>query len=114
MASLVPRDREVLHSKLARFVDFSRIYFQPPASVHLSYPCFVYSMRDYDVRNANNKPYIGHAWYDVMYITRDPDDPVIRALSMTPGFNFGRWFAADDLNHYAFTYYSIEEESNNA
>lgn len=112
MASPVPRERALLHSRLVDEAGVMRAYYQPPKSIRMEYPCAVYSLRDIDNRYADNRPYMSHKWFDVTYMTFDPDDPVIDNISRIPGFNFNRWFAVDGLNHYAFTYYSTEEVIN--
>ena len=83
----------------------SIVYFQPPATVRLSYPCIIYSLKDIDPRFANNKPYLLDSSYTLIYITRDPDDPVRYQLAEASMCRFDRYYTADNLNHYVYRIY---------
>ena len=50
-------NRLMLHEKLVELVGNQNVYFQPPASVKLSYPCVIYSIGNGDAKHANNKVY---------------------------------------------------------
>ena len=111
MAESVCPSRTELHNVLLGFAGSGHVFFQPPPNVRISYPCFVYSLRDMNARFADDGPYIVSDWYDVTYITKDPDDLVVQNLVKIKGFVFNRWFAADDLNHYAFIYHVFSKEN---
>lgn len=81
------------------------VYFQPPASVRLSYPAIVYSRKDIENRFANNSVYKQNDAYDVTVIYRDPDSEIPRAISKLPLCRFDRHFVADNLYHDTFTLY---------
>ena len=49
------------------------VYFQPPESVKLSYPCIIYKRSAGDTRFADNKKYSYTAGYDVVVVETDPD-----------------------------------------
>ena len=49
------------------------VYFQPPESVKLSYPCIIYKRSAGDTRFADNKKYSYTAGYDVVVVEMDPD-----------------------------------------
>lgn len=55
----------------------TRCFFQPPESLKLSYPCYVYSRDYHDITRADNLIYRRVRRYGLTYITRDPDDPLI-------------------------------------
>ena len=82
------------------------VYFQPPESVKLNYPCFVYHRDNLNVLRADNKSYRKTFAYQIMYITQDPDDPLI--TSFIDNFEmcrYNRHFTASNLNHEVFTVY---------
>ena len=49
------------------------VYFQPPSTVQLKYPCIVYSLTGVTQRKAENTVYITMREYIVTYITTDPE-----------------------------------------
>lgn len=46
------------------------VYFQPPASVKMSFPAIRYKLNNIDTRNANNKHYLKNASYEVILISK--------------------------------------------
>ncbi len=48
-----------LHAKLVDFLGSGHVYFQPPESVRLTYPCIIYNLDDFDVKRADNELYLG-------------------------------------------------------
>ena len=79
------------------------VYFQPPENFRLSYPCLTYEMTGIHSQHADNQPYTLFLRWELTYITRDPDDPVIFALAALPQCSMGRPFTSDNLYHYPYT-----------
>ena len=82
------------------------VYFQPPESVKLSYPCIIYNKRSGDYRYADNGSYTRIPGYDVMVISKDPD--FVDTLDIPDRFQmcrFDRHFVSDNLNHDVFVIY---------
>ena len=48
------------------------VYFQPPETVKLKYPCIIYSRDIIRNLNANDKPYKINEGFSVTYIDKDP------------------------------------------
>ena len=46
-----------LHSKLVQLIGNNNVYFQPPASVKMSYPCVVYNIGNGEAKRADNQLY---------------------------------------------------------
>lgn len=72
----------------------------------MSYPCFVYELAGFYTIRANDNSYLQIPKYELIYITRDPDDPLIYSI----GGHFrmcrmGRPYVADNLHHYPYTLY---------
>lgn len=78
------------------------VYFQPPETVKLTYPCFVYSYSDVVIRYANDSPYLKSEEYIVKYITKKADPPMLDSLLKLQSLRFDRHFIADNLHHYSF------------
>lgn len=97
--------RTELHKLLKGAPGIKEVYFQPPESKKLEYPCIVYSLSDIYVRHANNLPYMAKKAYDVTLISQTPDTKIVDYLTNLPLCRFGRFFASDNLNHYTFKIY---------
>ena len=97
-----PMKRLELHNQLVDTLGSSAVYFQPPESVKLQYPCIIYNLSYVDTTSADNLPYINHYRYLVTLITRNPDDPLIEAIKNLPQCKFDRYFTSDQLHHYSY------------
>ena len=90
-----------LHEHLQAIVD--RVYFQPPASINMQYPCIIYSRDGSSTDHANNGLYRHAKRYQVTVVDRNPDTELADKIEALQYASFERSFAADDLNHYVFT-----------
>ena len=81
------------------------VYFQPPETLKMSYPCIVYKIINGDTKYANNKPYSFKFRYGVTLIDKNPDSPFVAKLLRLPGCSFDRHFSKDNLNHFVFNIY---------
>ncbi len=98
--------RTDLDQELRQLLGSSNVYFQPPASLKMKYPCIVYKKRGGNTRFAGNKPYKYDASYDVTVIDRDPDSEIPRKIAMHfPMCVAGRCYTSDNLNHDTFVLY---------
>lgn len=75
------------------------VYFQPPPSITLVYPCIIYKRRDEDVIHAGNQPYHRRKQYEIKVIDRNPDSLIPDKIADLPLCTFDRHYTADDLNH---------------
>ncbi len=89
--------RERLHSLLLSIV--ANVYFQPPPTVSLVYPCVIYK-RDYENTDfADNHPYKRRKRYQVTVIDRNPDSDIPDQVAELPFCIYDRFYTADNLNH---------------
>lgn len=94
-----------LQTLLEGVLESGNVYFQPPASLQMAYPCIVYT-RDYiKTKHANDKPYSNRTRYLVTVIDRNPDSDIPMKIAKLPLCTFDRHFAADNLNHDVFNLY---------
>lgn len=98
-------NRANLHSIFVELLGNNNVYFQPPASVKMKYPCIVYSKADIDNVHSNNKVYKQNRAYTVTVIDRNPDSEIAEKVSLLPYCSFDRSYASDGLNHDVFTIY---------
>lgn len=95
------KNRLELDSELRSFV--SNVYFQPPESIKLKYPCIIYHLRDINSNYANDITYKDMKSYELTLICADPDNNYVEdILKHFKYIRFDRHFVSDNLNHYAF------------
>lgn len=81
------------------------VYYQPPASIKMTYPCIVYNLSDIDKTNASNVMYKKDHRYMLTYITKNAVDEVVDQLVELSFCVYDRYYSADNLHHHAFTIY---------
>lgn len=95
-----------LHEELCDILGSRNVYFQPPETVKMEYPCIVYSRADGDTKFANDMPYTFERRYNVTIIDPDPDSKIIEKMAYNfPKCIYDRHFTADNLNHDIFKIY---------
>ena len=91
-----------LHNELVGILGSSNVYFDPPESMRIAYPCFVYELDTMPTDFANNNPYVVFERYRVTYMDRNPDSSIIEELKYSSGYYFDRYFPSDNIHHYVF------------
>lgn len=82
------------------------VYFQPPPTVRMVYPCIVYSLDQYRGIKADNKNYLIHDRYSVTVVDPNPDSVIPKKLmGMFDQIASDRIFSSDNLQHFTFTLY---------
>ena len=81
------------------------VYFQPPESVKLNYPCIVYEETRGSSIRANDLLYLYRKSYSGVIIDKDPDSLIPDRVRVLPLCDFGKPYKADNLNHWPFTIY---------
>lgn len=95
-----------LQTELEQFIGNSNVYFQPPESIKLAYPCIIYKLGSVNAKYANNSLYKFTNSYDILFISKSPKvDVVEQMMRQFPMCRFSRHYNSDNLNHYAFTLY---------
>jgi hypothetical protein len=95
-----------LHEELCEILGSRNVYFQPPSSVKMKYPCIRYSSDGNSVRHANNKVYKNVKRYEGVVIDSNPDSTIPDAmLEHFEMCSLGSGYTADNLNHFPFTLY---------
>jgi|SRR5580765_6775688 hypothetical protein len=88
-----------LQAVLTDLLGTDQVYFQPPPSVKMAYPCIVYH-RDYELQtHADDMPYLSRRRYQVTVIDQDPDSGILDKVSALPLCVYDRFYTADNLNH---------------
>ena len=95
--------RLALHEILCRILGSRNVYFQPPASVKLKYPCIMYSRDDIQNTSADDITYKQSHFYQIIVMDYDPDSEIVHKVSRLPMCIYDRHYASDNLNHDVFT-----------
>lgn len=95
-----------MHEELCEILESRNVYFQPPASVKMSYDAIRYGLSGKNIKRADDKVYVGINEYDGVIITRSADttipDELLNHFEMC---SIGKPYIADNLYHYPFTLY---------
>ena len=94
-----------LQTMLETLLGSRNVYFQPPASVKMSYPAIVYSRSNIVNTHANDNVYLQDRAYRVTVVDKDPDSPLVDLVSKLPLCSFQQHYTADNLNHDVFLLY---------
>lgn len=95
-----------LHEELCALLGSRNVYFQPPESVKMNYPCIRCSWTGIEQRRANNGSYLRTNKYELIVIDYDPESEIPeKILAHFPMCRFDRGYIADNLNHFVLTLY---------
>lgn len=93
-----------LQDELEDLLGSESVYFEPPESLRMKYPCIRYVFRGVQQFRADNKNYATHRSYTVTHIYRDPDGTLVDAfLSRFQMIDHDRHYTADGLVHDVYT-----------
>ena len=95
-----------IHSLLKENDYPDNVYYQPPSSVSIEYPCIRYSRSDIDGHYADDIRYISKDRYTLIVIDPNPDsqipDILLKHFRM---IKFDRQYTAENLNHFVLSLY---------
>ena len=94
-----------LQTLLESIKGISKVYFQPPETVKMSYPCIVYSLDADKGLHANNNLYFLRKRYMLTVIDKNPNSVIPDAVRGLAYCDFERSYKKDNLNHWVFTIY---------
>jgi hypothetical protein len=94
-----------LQTLLEETLGSANVYFQPPASVQMQYPCIVYQRYRMVSKFADNNVWHHTTCYQVTVIDPNPDGLARDKIADLPMCLYNRFFVADNLNHDVFNLY---------
>ena len=97
--------RNDLHKILVDILGSNNVYFQPPESIKMRYPCIIYERDGDAARSADNFPYFRTKRYTITVVDKDPDSKIPDKIADIPTAAFNRHFVADNLNHDSYSVY---------
>lgn len=98
-------ERKGLDNRLREILGSDNVYFNPPESIKLKYPCIVYNLDNKELVKADNINYLKHNYYNVTLIHPDPVNKIQDMLIELPYCQWVSYYSADDLNHYRYQIY---------
>lgn len=93
------KTRISLQRKFEDLLGSKNVYFQPPESLKMKYPCIRYSLSDVDKRLGDNIAYSMTNCYDVICISEDPENEIVRKILEMPMSSFDRHYVSNNLYH---------------
>lgn len=99
--------RIFLHEILTNIEGVKKVYYEPPSSIKLVYPCLIYSLESYNTSYADNKRFLSWPRYSVILIDYDPESSIVKDILDLDNCNvaFDRKYSEDQLTHWSFTLY---------
>lgn len=95
-----------LHAKLIELLGSNNVYFQPPETLKMKYPCIRYSKTRPLVEHADNLGYFKKDHYELIVIDTDPDTEIPdRIIESIPFSSIDRYYSADNLTHCSLELY---------
>jgi hypothetical protein len=94
-----------LQDHLEAILGTGNVYFQPPPTVKMQYPCIVYKRDMAESKFADNVPYDTTWRYQVTVIDQNPDSIFPDKILLEPLTSFSRHFTVNGLNHDVFILY---------
>lgn len=94
-----------LHDEFETILGSKNVYYQPPASMHLKFPCIVYKKRAMDSQYADNRAYIHKQSYTVTVIDKDPDSEIPARIAEMKLCRSENCFCVNNLYHDVFVLY---------
>lgn len=82
-----------------------KVYFQPPASVRLVYPCWVIERESMQAIRADDRSYVYRPTYKCMFMNRDEPDPEILRIipERYPRCSYRNHYVVDNIHHDVFS-----------
>jgi hypothetical protein len=94
-----------LQTLLENLIGSRNVYFNPPESFKLKYPCIVYKRDLGDTKFADNNPYMFRIRYQLIIVDQNPDSEILEKVAKLPMCMFERQYTADNLNHDVYNIY---------
>lgn len=94
-----------LQSLLEELLGSKNVYYQPPESIKMQYDAIRYSKKNIRSNYANDTKYSIRDCYELIVISKRPDNPVIKKLLALPYCSYDRPYIADNLYHDVLTIY---------
>lgn len=100
------RKRIELQAELESVLGSRNVYFQPPETLKVKYPCIIYKRNSIQSLKADDHNYIHNFNYELTLIDKNPDSELIeKILAHFEYIRHTRFFTSDNINHDVFNLY---------
>lgn len=93
------KNRLTLHQTLVDILGSNHVYYNPPESLKLEFPCIVYNISTINSVKADNKNYINYDAYKIIVVSKKVDNPAIRSILELPRTRYVNRYTRDGLYH---------------
>lgn len=97
--------RTELQTLLETTLGSRNVYFQPPETIKMNYPCIIYYRSAYDSNYANDNPYNKQAQYTILVVDKNPDSLILDKILKLRMCRSERHYTKDNLNYDVFNIY---------
>ena len=92
--------RLILQSKLEELLGSRNVYFQPPETLKMKYPCIRYKKARPRVNHADDMKYFKKDHYELTVIATDPDTDIPDILADAFQYcSIDRYYNSNNLTH---------------
>lgn len=99
------KPRIELQAELEELLGSKNVYFQPPETIKLKYPCIIYERETASQSYGDDELYDYKIRYSVTLIDKNPDSEFIDKLINLRYCTFNRHYTINNLNHDVFYVY---------
>ena len=92
-----------LHQILVELLGSKFVYFQPPSTIQMKYPCIIYSRDARDEKFADNILYLGKDRYSIVVVDKNPDSIIPDKIGLLPLTSFSQFYVVENLNHNVYS-----------
>lgn len=98
------KTRLTLQTKLEEFLGSRNVYYQPPESIKLKYPCIIYEFSRFIKTPADNTSYLKNKEYTITYIHSGADNEKTETIMDEFSYiDFDRTYKSENLYHDVYT-----------
>lgn len=95
-----------LHEELTDILGTSNVYFDPPESIRMQYPCIIYERESGHIDYADNSTYRYTQEFQLTYVDHKVNNDILmKLLNHFQMIRYSRHFVADNLHHDVFYLY---------
>lgn len=96
--------RAALHMALRNLLGNNNVYYQPPESSKINYPCILYELDNIHIRAADNLVYRRKYRFRITVVDTDATSDIADAVSKAfASIKYIRHYNSGELNHFVFT-----------
>lgn len=98
--------RQFLHLLLKELPYLANVYFQPPESVRLEYPCIIYKWDGNSDKHADDMVYKSKRHYQLVIVDSNPDSVIPDVFQKNFSYaKLDRTYTSDGMNHWVYSLY---------